>query len=233
MRFLTALAAIAGLALLTALTAYYGFAGVLQAVVSSEWGAVLVVFARAVALAGAGAAWWLLVMPLPRSVLVFVGVRFVRDAINVLFPFAVVGGDVMGARLLMHSGMAPSLAIASVLVDVFVQVLCLLIFVLTGVAIMLDLVGAERLGVMTFGALAIALPAVFGFFLTLNFGAFEPVVRRLVAIGERRRWRAFNHVVDLGERLQQLWRNRTGLSAAFLVHLAAIFVGASEVWIAL
>ena len=99
--------------------------------------------------------------------------------------------------------------------------------------IVLDLAGTHRLTAMTFVMLAVALPAVTGFFLALNFGAFDPVVRRLVAFGERHRWAAFNHVVDLGDRLQQIWRNHRGLSASFFVHLATVFFGATEVWIAL
>src|SRR5262249_22594294 len=67
----------------------------------------------------------------------------------------------------------------------------------------------------------------------LNFGAFEPLVRWLVAFGERRQWSAFTHVVDLGARLQQIWRNHRGLSESFVVHLAAVFFGAAEVWIGL
>jgi uncharacterized membrane protein YbhN (UPF0104 family) len=81
--------------------------------------------------------------------------------------------------------------------------------------------------------LAIAVPAAAGFFLALNFGAFEPLVRWLVAFGERRQWSAFTHVVDLGARLQQIWRNHRGLSESFVVHLAAVFFGAAEVWIGL
>lgn len=236
MRYLTLLGAAAGLALLTVLTAYYGVGSVWQAAVSSKWGTGLVVVARATALAGAGIGWWLLLTPLPRgarSVCVFIGVRFVRDAINALFPFAVVGGDVIGARLIAQFGIATNLAIASVLIDIFVQVVCLLLFVLAGIGLVFDVAGAYRLSAMTFIVLAVAIPAVTGFFLALNFGAFEPVVRWLVAFGERRQWPAFNHVVDLGGRLQEIWRNHRGLSGAFFVHLAAIFLGASEVWIAL
>jgi putative membrane protein len=233
MRVIAPIAAIAGLVLITGLIAYYGFASVLVAVVSSKWGTALVIAARAVALAVAGVGWWLLLRPLPRRPFVFVGLRFVREAINSLFPFAVVGGDVMGARLLAQFGIAANLAIASVLIDIFVQVVCLLIFVLAGVGVVLDLAGAPRLSAMTFVMLAIALPAIIGFFLALNFGAFEPVVQRLVAFGERRQWAAFDHVVDIGSRLQQIWRNHRGLSASFIVHLAAVFFGASEVWVAL
>jgi putative membrane protein len=233
MKYLAPVGAIVGLALLTALTAYYGFASVLDAAVTSKWGSALVILARAAALAGTGIGWWLLITPLPHGVGAFVGVRFVRDAINTLFPFAVVGGDVIGARLLALFGIPTNLAIASVLIDIFIQVVCLLIFVLAGVGIVLDLAGVHRLGATTFVLLAVALPAITGFFLALNFGAFEPVVRWLIAFGEKRQWPVFNHVVDLGGQLQQIWRNHWGLSVSFLAHLVAVFGGASEVWIAL
>jgi len=232
MRFLAPIAALAGLALLTGLTAYYGFDSVLQALVSSRWGTALVVVVRAAALTGAGVGWWLLLTPIRRGPAVFIGLRFVREGINALFPVAGVGGDFIGARLLGQFGIAVNLAVAIVLIDIFIQVACLLIFVLAGLGIV-DLVGSHRLTAMTFVMLAVALPAVGGFYLALNFGAFEPVVGRLAAFGEKRQWPAFGHVVDLGARLQQIWQNRRGLLGSFLVHLAAVFLGAAEVWIAL
>jgi putative membrane protein len=191
-----------------------------------------VVLARAVALAGCGIGWWFLLTPNGLGPHVFIGLRFIREAINSLVPFAVVGGDIIGARLLAHFGTAMSLAIASVLIDIFVQVVGLLIYVGVGVGIVLDVPGPHRLSTVTFVMLAVALPAVAGFFLALNFGAFDPVVRWLVAIGEKRRWSMFAHVVDLGDRLQQIWRNHRGLSGSFFVHLVTVFFGAAEVWIA-
>jgi putative membrane protein len=234
MRIFAALAAIAGLALLTGLTAYYGFASVLQAVLSSQWGTALVVVIRAAALALAGAGWWLLLVgPTRRGPAVFVGLRFIREAINTLFPSAAVGGDIIGARLLAQFGVALNLAIASVLVDIFIQVVCLLIFVLAGLGIVLELVDSHQVTAATFVMLTIAVAAVAGFFLTLNFGRFEFVVRRLVAFGEKRQWAALNHVADVGARLQQLWRNGRGLAASFIVHFAGVVIGAAEVWVAL
>jgi putative membrane protein len=232
MRIFAPIAGILGLALLTGLVAYFGFASVMQAVLSSEWGTALVVLARAVALAGCGIGWWFLLAPSGPGPHVFIGLRFIREAINSLFPFAVVGGDIIGARLLAYFGTAMSLAIASVLIDIFVQVVTLLIYVGVGVGIVLDVPGPHRLSTVTFVMLAIALPAVAGFFLALNFGAFDPVVQWLIAFGEKRRWSMFAHVVDLGDRLQQIWRNHRGLSGSFIVHLMTIFFGAVEVWIA-
>lgn len=234
MRIFTALTAIAGLALLTGLTAYYGFASVAQAVLSSQWGTALVVVIRAVALTVAGTGWWLLLVgPTRRGPGVFVGLRFVREAINTLFPSAAVGGDIIGARLLAQFGVALNLALASVLVDIFIQVVCLLIFVLAGLGIVLELVGAHQITAMAYVTLTIAVAAVAGFFLTLNFGRFDFIVRRLVAFGEKRQWAALNHVADLGARLQELWRNGRGLAASFIVHFAGVVIGAAEVWVAL
>jgi putative membrane protein len=235
MKFLGSLAALFGLALLTGLTAYYGFGSVGQAVASAGWGAVFVILVRAVALAVAGIGWWLLLQPaVACPPLPFVGVRFIREAINSLFPVALVGGDIIGARLVSKLGvLGGSLALASVLIDIFIQVVCLLIFVLAGLGVLATRADSNPLTAPIAITLAIATPAVAGFFLALNFGAFEPVVRRLVEFGERRQWAAFSHVVGLGDSLQQIWRNYWGLTASFLVHLAILFVNATEVWIAL
>ena len=227
------LAGLFGLALLIALIAYFGFASVLQALMSSRWGTAFVIVARAAALTGAGIGWWLLLAPMGPGVRVFIGLRFIRDAINTLIPFAVVGGDVIGARLLAQFGIATNSAIASVLIDIFLQVVGLTIFLLAGLAIASALVGAHRLPGVALIILAVAVPAVTGFFLTLNFGAFDPVVRRLIAFGEKHQWAAFDHVVDLGDRLQQIWRNHRNLLASLVVHVVTIFFGATEVWIAL
>jgi putative membrane protein len=233
MKFFGSLAALFGLALLTGLTAFYGFASVGQAVASAGWGAALVILVRAIALAAAGIGWWLL-LPVACAPLAFVGVRFIREAINSLFPVALVGGDIIGARLVTRLGvLGGSLALASVLVDIFVQAVCLLIFVLAGLGVLAARADSSQLTAPIAITLAIATPAVAGFFLALNFGAFEPVMRRLVEFGERRQWAAFSHVAGLGDSLQQIWRNHRGLSASFLVHLAILFVNATEVWIAL
>ena len=234
MRIFACIASLCGLALLIGLTAYYGFAPVLQAVASARWGVALIILARAVALAVAGYGWWLLLTPaLAHGRSLFVVLRFVREAINSLLPFALVGGDIIGARLLTRFGVDGSSAVASVLVDIFIQAVCLLIFVLAGLGVLMTLGESRELTAATAVVLAIAVPAIVGFFLTLNFGAFEPLMRRLIAFGERRQWAAVDHVVGLGDSLQRIWRNRRGLSASLLVHLAGVFFGASEVWIGL
>jgi putative membrane protein len=233
MRNFALIAAIFGIALLTGLIAFYGFGPVMAAIATSRWATVFVTAARAIALAGAGVGWWVLLPNRLRGPCVFVLLRFVREAINSFFPLAVVGGDVIGARILAQFGVTTKLAVASVLVDIFIQVVCLIVFVLAGVGIVAGLVGNRTIIATATVLLAIAVPAVTGFFLALNFGAFEPVVRWLIAFGEKRQWSAFGHMADLGGWLQQIWRNYRGLAESFVVHLATVFFGAIEVWIAL
>jgi putative membrane protein len=233
MRSIAILAAICGLALLTGLTVYYGFGAVMAAIASSRWATVLVVAARAAALVGAGIGWWALVPARQPGPSAFVLLRFVREGINTFFPLAVVGGDVIGARLLAQFGGTTKLAVASVLVDVFIQVVCLIVFVLAGVGIVASLVGTRTVTSTAISLVAIAVPAVTGFFLTLKFGASDSVVRWLTAFGEKRQWRAFDHVVDIGARLQEIWGNYRGLAESFVIHIVTIFLGSIEVWIAL
>jgi putative membrane protein len=234
MKLLTPLAAILGLALLTGLTAYYGFASVGQAVASAGWGAALVVLARAVAVAGAGIGWGLLV---PAAFVhrpgLFVGVRFIREAINCLFPVAQVGGDLIGARLLTFFGVDSGLAFASVLVDIFIQVATLLVFVVAGVGILLAVSDDHGLALALSYGLLVAVPAIAGFFVVLRLGASESLIARLVQFAERREWGAVAHVTSLSQNLQGLWRHRNGLWGSLLVHGGLWVFGATEVFIAL
>jgi hypothetical protein len=168
MRSIALLAAVCGLALLTRLTVYYGFGAVMAAIASSGWATVLVVAARAAALAGAGIGWWALVPGRQPGSSAFVLLRFVREAINSFFPMAVIGGDVTGARLLARFGLIRNLAFASVLVDIVVQLVCLFCFVRARLGIVLSLVGHQQVSTTAIGLIAIALPAAVGFFLALN-----------------------------------------------------------------
>jgi uncharacterized membrane protein YbhN (UPF0104 family) len=105
--------------------------------------------------------------------------------------------------------------------------------VLAGLGITFSLAGRQEVSATAPVLIAIAMPGVTGFFLVLNFGAFEPMVRWVMIFGERRQWSAFAHVADLGARLQQIWRNHRGIAQSFVIHLAAVFFGATEVWVVL
>jgi putative membrane protein len=164
---------------------------------------------------------------------VFVGLRFVREGINCLFPVAQVGGDVVGARLLTFFGVPGGLAFASVFVDIFVQVATLLIFVIAGLGILLTLTSDRALVSAVALGLVVAIPAIGGFFAVLRVGTSNAIVSRLVAFAEKRDWGGIHHIAALGEYLERIWRNRRALFGSAAIHLSIWFFGATEVWVAL
>ena len=80
---------LAGIAAIVALTIWSGVGSVGHAVSSVGWGILLVVVVRAVTVLVAGAGWWLLFPAKVRPQLgTCLGLRFVREAVNVLLPVA-------------------------------------------------------------------------------------------------------------------------------------------------
>jgi len=234
MKLFAPLTALLGLSVLTALTAYYGFAPVGRAVASVGWGAGLVILTRVLELIGAGLGWGLLVKgAVVRQPLVFIGLRFIREAINTLFPVAQVGGDLIGGRLATYFGVAGGVAFASVLIDVFVQVATLLGFVLGGVGILLLVTDDHGLATALSWGLVAAVPAIGGFFVVLRVGPSNANIARFAAFAERRGWGALDHVKRLGESLRAIWGRPGALWASAIVHLSIWWLGALEVWIAL
>src|SRR5438477_1482063 len=111
-----------GIAGVISLVVWSGLDAVAHAMASVGWAILLVVIARALALAVAGAGWWLIFPAAVRPNLsTCVGLRFIREGANVLLPMAQVGGDLIGARLLNFCGIPGALAGASVIVDVLLQ----------------------------------------------------------------------------------------------------------------
>ena len=100
-----------GMSVLIGLTVWYGADHVGDAMVSAGWASVLVVLARGVAVAMAGAGWWLLFPREQRpSISLCIGIRFVREGANALLPLAQIGGDFIGARCLALRGVRGPLA---------------------------------------------------------------------------------------------------------------------------
>src|SRR3989442_7402904 len=90
-----------GIAALIGLVTWSGLGAVGQAVSIVGWGILLVVLARAVALAVAGGGWGLLFPSNMRPQLrTCVLLRFVCEATNVLLPLAQVGGAIIAPGLL-------------------------------------------------------------------------------------------------------------------------------------
>lgn len=229
-----ALAALAGILLAFALVAWQGFATVAQAFAGVGWGLALIVAIRVAQVVGAGVSWWALIPDFPRFRLwTAVKLRFIREAINTLLPVAQVGGDIIGARLATFYGVDGGSAGASVLVDLLTQTATQVVFSLVGLGLLAAIGGNEVLIFWVSVGLALMAAAVVGFFFFQRFGGFAMIERGLLRLAQSPAWGSLAHVANLHDRLQAIHADHRRVAISFLAHLAAWFVGALEIYVAL
>ena len=223
-----------GLAVLIGLTAWSGADQVGEAVVSAGWATALVLGARLIAVGGAGFGWWLLFPRTGRpSAATCVLLRYVREAANALLPLAQIGGDFIGARCLALRGIRGPIAAASVIVDVLMQAATQLVFAIVGLVLLMARGGEELLVWPTALGIAIAAPALAGFFVMQGEAGQRLVKRLLKTVAGDRDWLVFGAGDELFARLDAFYAERRRLIRSAAWHLAVWFFGATEVWVAL
>ena len=122
------------------------YRAVLRTITDVGGGLAIVVVIRGFVLAMCGLAWWCLLRGVAAvRVPVVVGLRTVGEAVNVLLPFAAVGGDIVRARLLNFSGVAGGAAAASALVDLLLQAGAQALFALIGIALLMQIAGGTEI----------------------------------------------------------------------------------------
>src|SRR5438034_8585012 len=153
----------AGAALFTVLLIRQGAAGVGVAVATAGWWIAAVAAFHFIPIYLDGVAWWVLFpeSERPRLQSLF-WMRWIGESISNLVPSAMVGGDLVRARLAAIAGTPMPTAVASVIVDVTLGVPMQIIFTLAGLALLVDATGATSLvGPTVIGAL-IGIAAIAG-----------------------------------------------------------------------
>lgn len=234
MKHVMVFALLAGVGAVAVLVAVSGFGDVADAVASIGWGALWVALARAAAVLAAGLGWHALApkgssLTLERAL----GLRFVREGTNMLLPLAAVGGDVIGARLLVHAGAPGGFAAAITIVDVMLQAATQLAFTLIGLGLLIWLGGDPAIVRAAAIGVALAIPALGGFWLVQRRGGqrlIETVLRRLAG---GRDWRIFGALDVVYREMRGLYAAPRRLAGSFAIHLGGWIIGAFEIWIAL
>ena len=219
-----------GIAALIGLATWSGLGAVGQAVSSVGWGILLVVLARAVALAVAGLGWWLLFPSKMRPQLrTCVLLRFVREATNVLLPLAQVGGDLIGAGLLTLYAVPGALAAASVIVDVLIQAATQFLFAIFGLLALVALDANQALARSAAVGIAIAALMLAGFYLAQRRGG-QRILRAIVSrLTGDREWRVLGTIDAVYQNLGMIYAARSNVVASAVVHLAGWAIGVAEV----
>jgi glycosyltransferase 2 family protein len=229
----TTLAVLAGGLGAIALIGYYGFEAVSAQVLAVGWWRILLIAViQAGVLALAGVAWWVLMIRPAHSLWPVVGARLIREAGSELLPFSAIGGYAMGARALMAQGAWGNAALASLIVDVTLEIAAQIVFSVIALGLLAGVDHhATAIGPLALGLVATAAVTALAYAAQhRNVGAIrrvvEPVVGKLLGGGLARTEAIQRH-------LNAIYRDARRPIAGFSVHLVCWIASALEIWLAL
>jgi len=235
MKRLLIVAAGLGLLLAVAIIAKEGVGAVALAFIAvGLFGIAAVIVLRLAALVGAGAGWRLIFPAKAKaSLAACIWVRLIREAINVLLPVGQIGGEIAGARVMTFFGISAGLAGATVLADMLMQVVALLLFVVTGIAILAGQGADDSLLSVAVTGAAIMGVLLAGFFAVQRFGGMKLIDHGLMKLADRFGWSALVNLATLHDNLMRIYADLPRFAVAMIVHLTVWFIGAFEVLVAL
>jgi putative membrane protein len=224
-----------GLALALAVGGYFGFAEIARGIQGAGLGVLAVIAFHPIQMIFSALAWQVL-LPAPPApgLIAFTGLRWIREGVNNLLPVAQIGGEVVGARLLRRHGVSLAAGGASVTVDLTIEFLTQVIFLLIGLALLITdlhepdivpwIIGTAALG----GAFVALLVAA------QRFGLFQILERSLVSLAARRpAWSSLGEVAGLDGAIKALYASPARLGRSSVYHLLSWLLGGLEVMLAL
>jgi len=225
----------AGAALFTVLLIRQGLPQVGSALATAGWGIVAVAVFHLVPIFLDTMSWWVLFPKLERPPrLDLFWMRTIGESVSNLVPSAMIGGDIVRARLAAIRGTPVALCVSTVIVDVTVGIVAQIIFTLAGLLLLVVVTGRTSFVLPTVAGIVISVAAVAGFYFAQRQGIFRflgLVITRLV------RSEAWSSLVQSGERLDQsvhmVYARRRSLVACLGWTLTSLVVSSTEMWIAL
>ncbi len=226
---------LAGAALFTVLLIRQGLPQVGAALATAGWGILAVAVFHLIPIFLDTMSWWVLFPRVERpSRLNLFWMRTIGESVSNLVPSAMIGGDIVRARLAAISGMPLALCVSTVIVDVTVGIVAQIIFTLAGLFLLVVVTGRTSFVLPTVAGIVISVAAVAGFYFAQRQGMFRflgLVITRLV------RSKAWSSLVQSGERLDQsvqtVYARRRSIVACLGWTLTSLAVSSTEMWIAL
>lgn len=226
------LAALTGLLGAVYLLFYIGFGAVFGAVVSVGWGGfTLLLLYGSANFAFLGIAWLALAgTRTARDFATFGWGRAVRDSAGDVLPFSQFGGMVIGARAVILRGISAASAFGSTVVDITVEMVAQIVFILIGLVILVLELPIEHMKLLE-GTIVGVIVA------TLAAVAFVVVQRRgfsfLEGIAERFLPKAAVHAAAVNRVINEIHGAPRRLAFAFILHFVGWIGTAFATWLAL
>ena len=233
-RTLTISGLLFGLTVLIFLVAWQGFAEVSGILAASGGWLLVLPFVWLPALFIGAAGWRLQFRPRTApAYLSVVRAQWIGRSVNVLFPVAQLGGDIVRVRLLCLRGADIVPAAASVVVDKAAQATAAVLWGLIGISLLASLSLDDGLVAPALAAAALLAAGVCGFVLLQRAGMFGFAARfaRLLDRGDRAQ-RLADHAQDLDREIRAAHGRKRRFAAACLVRTLGLAAQTFEVWLA-
>jgi putative membrane protein len=223
----------AGAAALAYILTTVGFAVVLRDVALAGWALPAMAAVHGVQLYLSALAWRVSLGGAGLTARAIFLVRWVREGVNALLPVAQIGGQVVGARMLVARGLAPTLAVAGTILDLTLEAASQLLFTLGGIGILLLMSRNHSWLAWVGGGLVLTTLGVAGFIAAQRLGVLRLVERGVERLSATWPATANWSMAGLHDTLMRRQAQRGALLRATFLHLASWALGGAEVWVAL
>jgi putative membrane protein len=229
------LGALAGLALAICLFVYYGLGAIGEAFATAGWGGLAALCGvHLISVLLCALAWQALLLKTPlRPTLTFFWARWLRDSTGNLLAILPAAGEVIAARELTFHGVRLSLAAATSIIDLTIEILSQLLFTLLGLGFLLAQRPGAGVAWWAAGGLAVTTLAVAGFVYLQRHGLFGLLQRVPAQLGLRQPFEDLMDVERIDASIRAIYRSSGRVAASTTLHFAAWVAGAAETWLGL
>jgi len=230
-RVVTVVAAAAGVALTAALVAYFGGEAVTRSLLAVGWAWFAAICLIHLALMSVMGIAWAALLP-GTSPWIPIWGRLVRDAGSEVLPLSQVGGYLLGARAIAFAGVPGDAAAASTIVDVSLELLTQIAFTALALCWLIQLRPDAPIAIPVAVGLVAAGILAAGLLIAQRRG-FDLVDRFAGKFGREWLDRTAAGTAALHAAITAIYRQRAGVGASLVLHLACWIAGTVEAWLAL
>ncbi len=164
---------------------------------------------------------------------VLIFLRWIRESVNTLLPVARVGGDIVGARLLVMRGIKPAAVGASIVADRTVEILSLLFFSAGGIVSLVGKGTASEVANWAILGLIVMFLLFIAFFLAQRLGLVR--ITETLVLKILRKWKEAP-VMENGsiqDALLAIYRDGGRFAASTFLHVLSWVLGVVQIHLAM
>jgi len=213
-----------------ALVAWFGANAIGHEVLEVIWVVPLTLSLHVVQLYLSAISWRISVgMRRPRMI-VYLRVRWIREAVNSLLPVAQMGGNLVGIRMLSQRGVPGPLAGAGTTLDLTIEALTQFAWTMIGIAVLAAISSDQSWRPWLEGGMVTMALGLVGFVLAQRAGMMRLIERFAEKLQKVFPGLSVESVRGLHAELMRLQKDRRALARAFSLHLIAWALGTLETW---